>query len=1237
MSLYAQLKNHPKSTKHDIEEAFDGNLCRCTGYRPILDGAKSLVQKCSSSCASNGFCASESGTCDKPHDIEDFNGNVHPALSEKEFDLEFPATLLKSYLTGPLSKPELYSFDNGTTKWYRPTTIPEILNIVNEYPAAKIINGNTEVGIETRFKGALYYVLIMPSDIVELKRVEIKANGVEFGGCMTIANFQKHMLGFVNPKSSPFKSYQIRGFQALLDNVKWFAGHQIRNVAAIAGNIVTASPISDLNPIFVAMGAVLKVQSKKGGVREIPMDKFFLGYRKTALQPSEIVVSIFVPFTRETEYIRAYKQSKRKDDDIAIVNAGLCVNLVKSDSDWIVDSASFAYGGMGPTTVCPVNTIQKVTGQIWNDDIVVGLCDNLLIDIPMSLSTPGGQVDFRKTLTLSFMHKFTLYVSHELSLIDSSVSRLSDRSLSVLEDISRDVSKGLQTFQEGIGPIVGKSVVHTSALKQVTGEAVYIDDIPKLANELYAGIVGSSEAHAFITSVDASAALEMDGVVDYVSWMDIPHFDIGMNLDDSNNPNVIGPVFKDEELFATKEVHFVGQMIGMIVAESESIARAAARKVKVTYEKLSSVFTIEDAIASASFFPIPRELASGAFSKSSASSSIDSDSSYLPLSAATDFVQGYVRMSAQEHFYLETNVSLIIPSREDGEMECFMSTQHPSECQHVIAHVLGVMSNKVTVRVKRMGGAFGGKETRAAFLGAGMAVAARKHGRPVRCMLSREDDMVMAGYRHPFLGKYKVGFTKQGKLVSLEADVYSNAGYSVDLSKSVLERAMTHIDNCYKIPNMRVSGLMCKTNLPTNTAFRGFGGPQGMMISEGFITHVAEYLKLPVEKIRELNFYQVDQVTHFSQPLDDFHIERVWHELIATSDFTHRKLNVAEFNAKNKYRKRGIICMPTKFGLSFTARFLNQASALVHVYTDGSVLVSHGGTEMGQGLHTKMVQVCAQAFGISIEKVHLSETNTAIVANTSATAASVSSDLNGMAILNACTDINKRLDPYRAPGKTWEEVVQAAYFDRVNLSANGHYKTPDLTYDWDTNSGRMYSYFTYGAACTEVEVDILSGDHSVLRSDLVMDIGTSINPAIDIGQIEGAFAQGQGWCTIEEPLISPTTGTLLTRGPGAYKIPGFRDIPVDFRVRIVKGSRNVRAIHSSKAVGEPPFFLGASVFYAIRDAVKSARAENGVGDDHFIMDCPATSERIRLACGDKIALMSATVAKKGEKPWSVRS
>ncbi|KAJ3223048.1 hypothetical protein HK099_001575 [Clydaea vesicula] len=792
MSLYALLRNNPSATDHDIEESFDGNLCRCTGYRPILDGAKKfLVNKkpCKASCSEEGYCKSKNATERCSHssgdgdDIEDIK--VHPDLEEREIVLEFPKVLLNEYENGRLATPDAFYFDGGKTKWFQPSNLDQMLDIMHQFPNAKVINGNTEVGIEVRFKSLEYPILILPSNINELKTFKMEENGVSFGGCMTIAKFQKNLLDICDIKKSNLKRHQIRGFEALLENIRWFAGNQIRNVAAIAGNIVTASPISDLNPIFVAMGAVLTVQSKENGLRKISMEEFFIGYRKTALLPSEIVISIFVPYTREFEYIKAYKQAKRKDDDIAIVNASLRFNLERETEGYFIETASFAYGGMAPMTIRyryindladfkffrPMSAIKSVTGRFWSPEVIPSIQEALLADMPMSATTPGGQVEFRKTLAYSFMEKFGLYISHEISQLDKSCSinrPLNERLLSSLKDIERDISKGSQSFEQHSGSdVVGKSTVHLSALKQVTGEAVYTDDIPKLHNELYAIVVGSTEAHANIISVDYSEALEVEGVVDYISWKDIPNFDIKMDLNDKHNPNIIGPVFKDEELFATKTVHFVGQMIGMIIAHDERTARYASKKVKVTYEKLPTIFTIEEAIDKKSFFPYPRELANGNFSSMKSAKKNDD----RPLSLATKFVSGKIRMSAQEHFYLETNVSLVVPKKEDGEIEVFASSQHPSECQHLVAHVLGVLSNKVTVRVKRMGGGFGGKETRAAFLTCGMAVAARKHGVPVRCMLSREDDMVMSGYRHPFLGDYKCGFTEEGKLISLECDV----------------------------------------------------------------------------------------------------------------------------------------------------------------------------------------------------------------------------------------------------------------------------------------------------------------------------------------------------------------------------------------------------------------------------------------------------------------------------------
>lgn len=557
------------------------------------------------------------------------------------------------------------------------------------------------------------------------------------------------------------------------------------------------------------------------------------------------------------------------------------------------------------------------------------------------------------------------------------------------------------------------------------------------------------------------------------------------------------------------------------------------------------------------------------------------------------------------------------------------------------------------MRVKRLGGGFGGKETRAVQLSSIIALAAHKTRRPVRCMLTREEDMIISGQRHPFLGRWKVGVNKDGKIQALDIDIFNNGGWSWDLSAAVCERSMSHSDGCYRVPNVHVRGRICKTNTMSNTAFRGFGGPQGMFIAETYMSEVADRLGMPVEKLREINMYKHGESTHFNQTLDgDWFVPLMYKQVQEETKYAERREAVAHFNAEHKWRKRGLALIPTKFGISFTALWFNQAGALVHIYHDGSVLVAHGGTEMGQGLHTKMAMIAAQALDVPVDSVHISETSTNTVANASATAASASSDLNGYAIFNACKQLNERLAPYREKlGKdaSMAKLAEAAYFDRVNLSAQGFYKTPEIGYTWGENKGKMFFYFTQGVAAAEVEIDTLTGTWTCLRADIKMDVGRSINPAIDYGQIQGAFVQGLGLFTMEESLwlrSGPQKGMLFTRGPGTYKIPGFRDIPQVFNVSLLKDVewKELRTIQRSRGVGEPPLFMGSSVFFAIRDALKAARAQYGVEatvgsddkDDGLLkLESPATPERIRLACVDPIMERSRVIPNEGEKNFFI--
>lgn len=558
-------------------------------------------------------------------------------------------------------------------------------------------------------------------------------------------------------------------------------------------------------------------------------------------------------------------------------------------------------------------------------------------------------------------------------------------------------------------------------------------------------------------------------------------------------------------------------------------------------------------------------------------------------------------------------------------------------------------------KVKRIGGGFGGKESRAAQFACPIAIAAHLMQVPVRINVERDTDMSLSGQRHAFYGKYKAGCSKDGKLKFMDLELYSNAGFSYDLSAPIMGRAMFHCDGPYHWPALRTRGTMCRTNQPSNTAFRGFGGPQGMLMCETVVEHLATKAGLSAQTMREVNLYEEGQHTHYGQPIEAFNVPFAWQQVLADAKVAERQAAIDTFNRENKWKKRGLCVLPTKYGLNYTAKFMNQGGALVNVYTDGTVLVSHGGMEMGQGLHTKVIQITARALGIAHELVHISETNTSNVPNAIATAGSMGTDMYGMAVLNACEQINARLQPVKdsmPDASPWPAVVNSAYFQRINLSAQGFYKVPTerCGYDWnlaleDTSveenqkRGHPFNYFTQGAACTEVEVDCLTGDHRVLRTDIVMDVGQSINPALDIGQIEGAYLQGYGWATMEEliwgdeqhPWVRPAGG-LFTKGPGTYKIPSFNDVPADFRVSLLDKSNN-RAVHSSKGIGEPPFFLASSAFFAIRNAIKASRGETNVtssnSEDYFLLNLPCTSERIRMACLDEMSCQATSTAGEG--------
>ncbi len=751
---------------------------------------------------------------------------------------------------------------------------------------------------------------------------------------------------------------------------------------------------------------------------------------------------------------------------------------------------------------------------------------------------------------------------------------------------------------------VGQSIPHESASSHVTGEAKYVLDYPTPSNLLVAHPIQAPHAHARVTKLEVAPALEVEGVVHVLTAADVP------------GAKKIGAVRHDEPLFPDL-IEYHGQAVCWVLAETEVAARAGAARIMIEYEVLEPILGIEAAQAADSYLTDMFTMTRG-----------DANAA---LEQAPHTLTGEVHVGAQDHFYLETQVSTAFLD-EDDQMMIHSSTQHPTEVQTIVAEVLGWARSRVTVQCLRMGGGFGGKETQAANYAAIAALGVVVTGRPVRVRLSRHQDMQLTGKRHPMLARFHVGFDDDGRLEALRLQIVSDGGYALDLSEAILLRAMFHSDNAYFIPNFTVTGRVVKTNVTSHTAFRGFGGPQGMVFIEDIIARVALQIGRPAHEVRALNFYQESAAspqnqTHYGQFVKHIRIQRIWQELLASSNFVSRCEAASAFNSSHPYLRRGLAITPVKFGISFTTTFLNQAGALVLIYADGSVQINHGGTEMGQGLHVKMLQIAAQTLGVPMSSLRLMPTRTDKVPNTSATAASSGADLNGAAVRNACETLRARLSEVAARGLNcaaedvrfedgfafcvdnpavlleWRTVVNQAYLDRVSLSQTGFFRTPEIHFDKMAGRGEPFRYFAWGACAAEVELDTLTGMWTPLRVDILHDCGDSLNPLIDRGQIEGGFTQGMGWLTMEE-VVWDESGRLRTFAPSTYKIPTLHEVPKDFRVRLLPRAENEFAVLGSKAVGEPPFMLGIAVREALRDAISS------LGNGIVELRAPSTPEAL---------------------------
>ncbi len=766
--------------------------------------------------------------------------------------------------------------------------------------------------------------------------------------------------------------------------------------------------------------------------------------------------------------------------------------------------------------------------------------------------------------------------------------------------------------------LLNRGIAHDSAERHVTGEALYVDDVPLPAGSLQAAVSQSTVAHAEILGLGLEVAAAAPGVITLLTAADIPGI------------NDIGPVQPGDPLLAADRIEYAGQALALTIAETTEQARRAARLVTARTKALPAVLTLDDALAQKSFLLPEHQMLKG-----------DPDSA---LAKAPHRLKGRHEIGGQDHFYLEGQVAAAIPG-EDGDMTVLSSTQHPSEVQHLVAKVLGLADHAVTVEVRRMGGGFGGKETQAAQIACLAALGAARTGKPVKLRLDRDVDMTLTGKRHGFRIDYDVGFDSEGVIQAISVEQAADCGFSPDLSAAIADRAMFHADNAYYLPHARITSHRCKTHTVSNTAFRGFGGPQGMMGIEKVMDAIARERGLDPLLVRKCNLYgqgERDRTPYHMRVTDNILPELIA-ELETSAGYAARRDAVTQFNAENAFIKRGLALTPVKFGISFTATHLNQAGALLHVYTDGSVQLNHGGTEMGQGLMVKVAQIVAEELQIDLTKVKITATTTGKVPNTSPTAASAGTDLNGAAAQVAARTIKARLTDFAAAhfdvakeAVTFRDnqvvignqtlsfgaLCKLAYMHRVQLSATGFYKTPKVWYDREKARGRPFFYFAYGAALAEVAIDTLTGENRLLRADILHDVGRSLNPAVDKGQIEGGFVQGMGWLTSEE-LCWDKAGRLTTHAPSTYKIPTANDLPAAFHVTLYERGRNTEmAVHRSKAVGEPPLMLAISVFHAIKDAIASIDPEGGSP----ALDAPATPERILLACE-----AMATGAVRGDK------
>ncbi|MFL6230161.1 MAG: molybdopterin cofactor-binding domain-containing protein [Pyrinomonadaceae bacterium] len=1284
-------------TQQQIEGSFDGNICRCTGYRPILYAMKHF--------ASDWTPEDEKGS---------MKCEVDPAervSHQRKLRVNFPDALKRA--------PRAVHYSDKGYHWIRPLTLAELYRLVEQHPDpqnVRLVCGNTSIGVYDKYVENPH-VLIDISHVAELKEIEIGDNGLRLGATVTYSEFIETLDGTLATATEE----QRAGLQALKYLAGRTAGTIVRNAASLAGNtmmvlrhINEGAPFpSDLFTAFCAAGAVLTVGSAKWQEpREFPIHAFAEEYANSVeLQRDAVLLSYFVPFTRAGEYAETYKMSLRHENSHSIVNAGFRVLLGEGN---VVKEASLVFGGLSPLAFHATAAQDYLIGKEWNAETLSGVVAALKQEATAVIEKyrerysqfpfEGFTDGYRRHLVESFFYKFFVNVSEQVApdMIPPAISSAGERA-------ERPVSRGTQRYKFYLDEYpVNRPFIKIEAFLQATGEAKYTHDIALPARGLEGAFVTSTQPVGKISyripDGNGGEPCEVGQLVawlkeqrpefsDYITYADIPP--------DGKNVQGFGG---DDPLFAPGEVTCFGQSIGLVVAETEQAAQDIANFVQtncVAYDKhdktgkeIEPILTIEDAIAKNSIFtdcPPSNAFMVHIWKITRAGSNLDwadTEGDAVVDGVKCRVVGGSQEAGAQVHFYMESQSCVAIPG-EHREIVVHPSSQSPDELHAGVAATLGIHSNLIDVRIKRVGGAYGGKTTRSPFVASPTALAAWKLKRAVRVAMRREEDTAMIGKRHPILGEYKLAIATgednpehKGKIVGMQTSFWLDGGNTYDASFVVMDVIQLRCDSAYMVKNYETQGDVCKTNKASNTAFRSMGMIQATLVQEDAIERAAHAVGMLAEDVRGKNLYRLGDTTPFGQLLDDCYMADVWNYLVKKCDFQTRLEAVRQFNAENRWRKRGISMLPVKYASGYNLTLLEQAGALVEVYDqDGTVLVRHGGVEMGQGLMTKVAQIAAYELNVPLTFINMSDTDTNVVPNPTSTGASTGAAFNGGAVRDACLQLRRRLEDFcldllkengsqwcqdnhinfwdyptgwrtpvpppapapeaafqkPAPKKhvepvlIWNKIVSLAYVNRVDLSAQVRFKQAGgeamdsgLTFKSPkcTEPVNHFTGFTYSAACTEVEVDVLTGETTILRSDVMYDVGKSINPAIDVGQVEGGFIQGLGYVLTEDVIFQPdgeNKGALNTLNTWTYKPPAASTIPLEFHVDLypredsAEAPENPYDLLSSKEVGEPPLVLAATAFFAIKHAVLDARRDRG-HDEWFEMESPATVQRVREAC-----------------------